>query len=88
MEDGSAEPDLSLRPLSELRRGESGVVRRIAHEDHDLLARLSDLGVALGSRVEVSGDGGAAQGAVEVELDGRRRSIEPGAAAEVLVEAG
>jgi Fe2+ transport system protein FeoA len=88
MEDGSAEPDLSLRPLSELRRGESGVVRRIAHEDHDLLARLSDLGVALGSRVEVSGDGSAAQGAVEVELDGRRRSIEPGAAAEVLVEAG
>jgi DtxR family transcriptional regulator, Mn-dependent transcriptional regulator len=86
MEAGSEEPPLSLRPLTALQRGEGGVVRRIAHEDHDLLTRLSALGIALGSRVQVSGEGDG--GPIEVELDGSRRSIERAAAAEVLVEAG
>jgi DtxR family Mn-dependent transcriptional regulator len=86
MEDGAAEPALALRPLTALRGGEAGVVRRIAHEDHDLLAQLSALGIGLGSRVQVSaveGDGGSA---VAVELNGARRSIGREAAGEVLVE--
>ncbi|HZS13799.1 MAG TPA: metal-dependent transcriptional regulator, partial [Candidatus Dormibacteraeota bacterium] len=73
MEDGSEEPLLALRPLTALGRGESGVVRRIAHEDHDLLRELSALGVSLGSRVQVSG--AEEEGALDVELDGARRSI-------------
>jgi len=84
MEDGGEEPPVALRPLTALRGGESGVVRRIAHEDHDLLAELSELGIVLGSRVEVSGSG---EGAVNVELNGARRSIGKDAAEEVLVEA-
>ena len=86
MEDGSSEPALTLRPLTALESGESGVVRRIAHEDHDLLATLSALGVGLGSRVLVrEGDG---EGAVAVELDGTPQRIGREAAEEVLVEAG
>ncbi|HXA29517.1 MAG TPA: metal-dependent transcriptional regulator [Candidatus Angelobacter sp.] len=85
MEDGGEEPPLALQPLTALRGGEAGVVRRIAHEDHDLLAQLSALGIVLGARVQVSNGGG--DGAVDVELDGARRSIGRDAAAEVLVEA-
>ena len=85
MEDGAEEPPLALQPLTALRGGEAGVVRRIAHEDHDLLAQLSALGIVLGARLRVSAGGG--DGAVDVELDGARRSIGRDAAAEVLVEA-
>lgn len=84
MEDGSAEPELRLRPLSALERGESGVVRRIAHEDHDLLAALSAVGLGLGSRVLVQGDPG--DGDVAVDVDGTPQRIGRAAAAEVLVE--
>jgi Fe2+ transport system protein FeoA len=85
MEDGSAEPALALRPLASLRGGEGGVVRRIAHEDHDLLASLTALGVGLGSRVLVRGD--AVEGEdVAVELDGTPQRIAQAAAEEVLVE--
>jgi len=87
MEDGSEEPALALRPLASLGRGEGGVVRRIAHEDHDLLAALSAVGLGLGSRVLVEDDG-ASSGSVGVELDGTSRRIGREAAAEVLVEAG
>jgi DtxR family transcriptional regulator, Mn-dependent transcriptional regulator len=87
MEDGSSEPALALRPLTALRGGESGVVRRIAHEDHDLLAALTALGVGLGSRVRVHGPGGSGD-EVSVELDGTERRIGRAAAEEVLVEAG
>jgi DtxR family Mn-dependent transcriptional regulator len=84
MEDGAAEPDLALRPLSEMGSGEGGVVRRIAHEEHDLLASLSGLGVRLGSSLRVRGV--ASGGGVAVEVDGSVRSLERRAAAEVLVE--
>jgi DtxR family transcriptional regulator, Mn-dependent transcriptional regulator len=87
MEDGAEEPPLVLQPLTALRGGESGVVRRIAHEDHDLLAQLSALGIVLGSRLQVSNGNGDGDGAVDVELNGARRSIGRDAAAEVLVEA-
>jgi DtxR family Mn-dependent transcriptional regulator len=87
MEDGAAEPPLALQPLTALQGGEAGVVRRIAHEDHDLLAQLSALGIVLGSRVQISNGNGGGDGAVDVELNGARRSIGRDAAAEVLVEA-
>jgi DtxR family Mn-dependent transcriptional regulator len=87
MEDGAAEPDLALRPLSELRGGEGGVVRRIAHEDHDLLATLSLLGVHLGTslRVQRAGSGSGGDG-VPVEVDGSERRIPRAAATEVLID--
>jgi DtxR family transcriptional regulator, Mn-dependent transcriptional regulator len=85
MEDGSApEPDLALRRLSDLGQGESGVVRRIAHEEHDLLAQLSSLGIRLGTQVRVTGSDGPALG---VEVDGASSAIGRDAAVEVLVEA-
>ena len=84
MEDGAAEPDLALRPLTEMGSGEGGVVRRIAHEDHDLLASLSGLGVRLGSSLRVRD--AAAAGGVAVEVDGSVRNLAREAAAEVLVE--
>ncbi len=86
MEDGSEEPALALRPLTALRSGESGVVRRIAHEDHDLLASLSAAGLGIGSRVVVGA--GADGGALHLQLDGARRTLAREAAEEVLVEAG
>lgn len=84
MEDGSEEPSVVLRPLTALASGESGVVRRIAHEDHDLLAALKALGLGLGSRVLMRD--GAPEGPVSVELDGTPQRIGRAAAAEVLVE--
>jgi DtxR family Mn-dependent transcriptional regulator len=83
MEAGASEPPLSLRPLSVLDRGESGVVRRIAHEDHDLLAQLSRLGIGLGTELRVVGE---LNGALRVEVDGAACHIEQEAAEEVLVE--
>jgi DtxR family Mn-dependent transcriptional regulator len=78
MEDGAAEPDLALRPLAALEQGQAGVVRRIAHEDRDLLAALSGLGIGLGSVVQVRDHA--------VEVDGQERELSPEVAAEVLVE--
>jgi DtxR family Mn-dependent transcriptional regulator len=84
MEEGAAEPPLVLRPLTTLSTGESGVVRRIAHEDHDLLALLSRLRIRLGTSLRVTGGGDAALG---VEVDGSSTDIGREAASEVLVEA-
>ena len=83
MEDGAIEPALTLQPLSDLAAGAHAVVRRIAHEDHELLATLSQLGIRPGTRVTV------VQGSAEpeVEIEGLRRSLPPGVAGEVLVEA-
>jgi DtxR family Mn-dependent transcriptional regulator len=82
MEEGGAEPPLALRPLTTLSAGESGVVRRIAHEDHDLLALLSRLRIGIGTSLLVVGSDDAALG---VEVDGASTDIERDAAAEVLV---
>ena len=82
MEEGGAEPPLALRPLTTLSAGESGVVRRIAHEDHDLLALLSRLRIGIGTSLVVIGSDAAALG---VEVDGASTDIERAAAAEVLV---
>lgn len=78
MEDGAEEPRLALRALSTLSAGEEGVVRRIAHEDHDLLAGLSQAGVSLGAHVEVVGGG-------RFSVAGREVALAQGVAAEVLV---
>jgi DtxR family Mn-dependent transcriptional regulator len=86
MEDGAAEPDLALRALSALPPGEGGVVRRIAHEDHDLLAELSRLGVRLGTRMEVVG--AASAGGLRVRLDGAEHSVGREVSDEVLLEVG
>ncbi|HEV7677111.1 MAG TPA: metal-dependent transcriptional regulator [Candidatus Dormibacteraeota bacterium] len=83
MEDGTPEPDLALRRLSDLGQGESGVVRRIAHEEHDLLAQLKRLGIGLGTEVRVTGSDGPALG---LEVDGATSAIGRDAAVEVLVE--
>jgi DtxR family transcriptional regulator, Mn-dependent transcriptional regulator len=85
MEDGAVEPDLSLRPLTALEPGESGVVRRIAHEDHELLARLSGLGVRLGSGVRLLH---TTEATLRVEVESTARELSPAVAAEVLVETG
>jgi DtxR family transcriptional regulator, Mn-dependent transcriptional regulator len=78
MEGGAVEPDLALVPLGSLRAGEEGVVRRIAHEDHELLAMLTRLGIRLGSRVRRQAAG--------VEVDGEDRAVPEAVAGEVLVE--
>jgi DtxR family transcriptional regulator, Mn-dependent transcriptional regulator len=78
MEDGAEEPALTLRPLTTLTDGQRGVVRRIAHEDHDLLTALSQAGVHLGSEVQVQGS--------TVQVDGHPQHLTPRVAAEVLLE--
>ena len=86
MEDGAIEPALTLRPLTALPAGATGVVRRIAHEDHDLLATLSLLGVHLGATVRVdTADDGNGTG-LRVQVDGNARTVTAAVAAEVLVE--
>jgi DtxR family transcriptional regulator, Mn-dependent transcriptional regulator len=78
MEDGAIEPDLALVPLGALGAGEVGVVRRIAHEDRELLAMLTRLGIRLGSRVRRQPE--------RVEVDGEDRVVPADVAGEVLVE--
>jgi len=80
MEDGAIEPDLALVPLGALGAGEAGVVRRIAHEDRELLAMLTRLGIRLGSRVRRQPE--------RVEVDGEDRVVPEDVAGEVLVEKG
>jgi DtxR family Mn-dependent transcriptional regulator len=78
MEDGAVEPNVELQPLSSLSPGDEGVVRRIAHEDHSLLAGLSELGVGLGTRVRVLPGG-------SVQVENHERVIPSEVAAEILV---
>jgi len=82
MEDGAEEPPLPLRPLTTLTPGEAGVVRRIAHEDHDLLASLSALGIKLGTPIEVRD----ANKPLTIEIEGKARVVPQDVAAEVLLE--
>jgi len=83
MEDGATEPDLQLQSLATLSPGDEGVVRRIEHEDHALLAALTELGIHLGTPIRhLAGDD-----PLDVEVDGHARSIPRAVAAEVLVEA-
>lgn len=85
MEDGAAEPDLPLVPLSGLRSGDVAVVRRVATEDSELLALLTSLGIGLGTELTVAGTD-AYGGPVRLEVAGERRALGPRAAREVLVE--
>lgn len=83
MEDGATEPDLQLQSLPTLNPGDEGVVRRIEHEDHPLLAALTELGIRLGTKVHyLTGDD-----PLHLEVDGHDRSMPRAIAAEVLVEA-
>ena len=82
MEDGALEPALSLKALSGLGAGECGVVRRIAHEDHDLLAELSRVGIGLGSEIRVVHSGPP----LRAEIDGNEHALSAAVAGEVLVE--
>ena len=82
MEGDAVEPDLVLVPLSRLAQGSPAVVRRIAHEDRALLAELSRLGIALGTRVRVQRAGAP----LAVAIEGEERAVEPEVAAEVLTE--
>jgi len=83
MEDGATEPDLQLQSLATLPPGAEGVVRRIEHEDHPLLAALTDLGITLGTSVRYL----RGTDPLTVEIDAQQRSIPREIAAEVLVEA-
>jgi DtxR family Mn-dependent transcriptional regulator len=87
MEDGVAEPELHLRPLSGLAGGTAATVRRIAVEDTPLLAMLSSLGLGLGTAVRVV-EADPEDGRLRLEVDGQPRLIDRAAAAEVLVEVG
>ena len=82
MEDGATEPPLALRPLSSLTPGDVAVVRRIAHEHHDLLAELSRLGIHLGTEITVL------QGApaLRAAMDGIEHPMNQAVASEILVE--
>jgi DtxR family Mn-dependent transcriptional regulator len=87
MEDGAAEPELKLRPLTTLTDGTTATVRRIAVEDTALLAMLRSLGIGLGTRVRVLG-GETEDERLQLEVDGRPRLIRRGAARAVLVDEG
>lgn len=82
MEDGAPEPLLTLRPLSALAPGDAGVVRRIAHEHHDLLAELTALGIHLGTEIRIT----RVAPAVHATIDGIEHPVSPVVASEVLVE--
>ena len=85
MEDGSGEPELQLTPLTDLPAGAEATVRRITHEDPDLLTLLSSLGIALGTAVRVEGTQPYG-GPLRIAVRGESRQIGREAAAEVLVE--
>ena len=85
MEDGGGEPELRLTPLVELPAGAEATVRRITHEDADLLTLLSSLGITLGTAVRVEGSEPYG-GPLRIDVGGQPRQIGREAAAMVLVE--
>jgi|SRR5438105_7070031 len=87
MEDGSGEPDLDLSRLTTLGRGETGVVRRIVHEDSELLSLLTQLGIGLDTEVRVVGTEPYG-GPLRIEVTGAPRVIGREAADMVLVSLG
>ena len=86
MEDGGTEPALTLSRLDELPPGSMARVRRITHEDHDLLALLGELGLTLDAEVRVDGPEPYG-GPLRIAVAGESRLIGREAAAMVLVEA-
>lgn len=86
MEGEAAEPELDLQPLTAVRAGDAGVVRRIAVEDPALLGLLTELGIGLDIEVRVDRVD-PYDGPMHIEVRGREAVIGVAAAREVLVEA-
>ena len=85
MEGGAVEPELHLQPLTDVRAGSAGVVRRIAIEDPGLLGLLTELGIGLDTEVRVERID-PYDGPMHIEVSGRGAVIGVAAAREVLVE--
>jgi DtxR family Mn-dependent transcriptional regulator len=90
MEEGNAEPDLHLQPLTALAPGTAGTVRRIAHEEPELLGLLTSLGIGLGTEIRVAGRGRDAGttgvGSLSLDVAGKPQVIDFETASAVLVE--
>ena len=82
MEDGGEEPDEHLQPLSDVPPGGVAIVRRIAVEEHDLLADLRRLGIGLDSSVSVDARDGTD---LRVRVAGRSGRLPREQARSVLV---
>ncbi len=85
MEEGAAEPDLRLRPLTTLSPGGSGVVRRILYEEPELLRLLTGIGIGIDTEVRLEGVD-PYDGPLRIEVSGRQQVIGRAAASAVLVE--
>lgn len=86
MLDGRSEPDVPLATLGSLPPGSRAVVRRIAHEEGDLLRRLGHLGLVPGSQVEVVGP--TPEGGLTVRLVDGVVDVDGATSTAVLVEVG
>jgi DtxR family Mn-dependent transcriptional regulator len=89
MEEGNAEPELHLQPLTSLSPGSTGTVRRIAHEEAELLSLLTSLGIGIGTEIRVAGRGratGTALDSLSLDVAGTSQVIDREAATAVLVE--
>jgi DtxR family Mn-dependent transcriptional regulator len=85
MEEGNAEPELHLQPLTSLSPGSTGTVRRIAHEEAELLSLLTSLGIGIATEVRVT-TRAASSAALGIEVSGTPQQIPVDTAAAVLVE--
>lgn len=73
-------------PLSELRAGEVAVVRRVSDHEPEFLRNLDASGIRLDAPVKVLA--GDPEGAIQIEVAGRRTAISREAARRVLVAVG
>ncbi|MFY9615092.1 MAG: metal-dependent transcriptional regulator [Candidatus Dormiibacterota bacterium] len=78
-------PKLALRSLRDCRTGDAVTVRRVSDRDSAKLKALDQLGVAIGSRIDVVAES-RWEGPIEVRVGRRRLQVPLGLAGAVFVE--
>ena len=82
---GGAVPKQALRMLRDCETGQSVTVRRVSDRDSEKLKALEQLGIQLGTRLEVV-TGSVWEGPIEVRVGRRRMQVPLGLAAAVFVD--
>ena len=85
MFDAEAATSPTLQPLSDARRGDGGVVRRVGGEG-DLERRLLEIGVVEGARVRVLHEGLFGRDPIAVQVDDTRVALRRREAVGVLFQ--
>jgi DtxR family Mn-dependent transcriptional regulator len=78
-------PEETSKPLSDLNSGEGGIVVKIANEKTDILKILDNLGLMLGSYVQVEGKK-PYTGPLNVHVEGKCHAVEQKLATHVYVK--